>query len=122
MVPAWRPTGSRDIDGVADDGKGAARHLRSLQTWLKENGRRAVRFYHSNDGLRTAPQTLVDPALVHTLPAKPYQGVSISEGSSADKRATWVHFSDAALKSSPYDPHHTMPAVAFGHAARFPMP
>ncbi|GAA4513479.1 MULTISPECIES: hypothetical protein [Nonomuraea] len=31
-------------------------------------------------------------------------------------------FSDAALRPSPYDAHHTVPAIAFGHAARFALP
>lgn len=118
LVKSWREIW--DIDGVADNGKGAERHLRNLQTWLKEG--RAVRSYHSSQGMRTAPRALVDPALVRTRPAKPYKGVFILEGNSADERATWVQFSDAALKPSGEDPHHTVPAVAFGHAAQFPLP
>ncbi|MFE7215699.1 hypothetical protein ACFU93_38520 [Streptomyces sp. NPDC057611] len=120
LVESWREIW--DIDGVADDGKGAERHLRNLQTWLKEAERRAVRSYHSGEGMRTAPRALVDPAFVETRPAKSYKGVRISEGSSADKRATWVEFSDAALQPSPYDAHHTVPAIAFGHAAQFALP
>ncbi|MFG1949385.1 hypothetical protein [Nonomuraea sp. NPDC048826] len=119
LVDSWREIW--DIDGVADDGAGAERHLRNLQTWLRRE-RRAVRSYHSNFGMRTAPRALVDPARVETRPAKPYKGVAISEGSSADGRATWVHFSDAALQPSAQDPHHTVPLIAFGHAARFPLP
>ncbi|GAA1647359.1 hypothetical protein GCM10009733_050550 [Nonomuraea maheshkhaliensis] len=119
LVDSWREIW--DIDGVADNGAGAERHLRNLQTWLKKE-RRTLRSYHSDYGMRTAPRTLVDPARVETRPVKPYKGVFISEGSSADGRATWVQFSDAALQPSPYDPHHTVPAIAFGHAARFALP
>lgn len=39
LAESWREIW--DIDGVADDGKGAERHLRSLRTWLKEADRRA---------------------------------------------------------------------------------
>jgi hypothetical protein len=119
LVDSWREIW--DIDGVADNGTGAERHLRNLQTWLKKE-RRVVRSYHSNQGMRTAPRTLVDPALVKPHPAKPYKGVLISEGSSADNRATWVQFSDAALQPSSQDPHHTVPLIAFGHAAQFALP
>ncbi|MFG3602495.1 hypothetical protein [Micromonospora chersina] len=121
LVRSWREIW--DIDGVADDGKGAERHLRNLRTWLGEGQRRAVRSYHSTSaGMRTAPRALVDPTLIVTRPTKPYKGLFILEGNSADERATWVQFSDAALLPSPYDAHHTMPAVAFGHAAQFPLP
>jgi hypothetical protein len=120
LVESWREIW--DIDGVADDGHGAERHLRNLQTWLSAAQRRAVRSYHSPDGMRTAPRTLVDPARVKTQPARPYQGVSIAEGSSPDNRATWVQFSAAALRPVPYPVHHSTIAVSFGHAAQFPLP
>jgi hypothetical protein len=119
LVQSWREIW--DIDGVADNGAGAERHLRNLQEWLKKE-QRAVRCYHSSLGMRTAPRALVDPALVKMQPAKPYKGVFILEGSRADNRATWVEFSDAALQPSPPDPHHAVPVVAFGHAAQFKIP
>jgi hypothetical protein len=119
LIESWREIW--DIDGVADDGKGAKRHLESLQRWL-QLGRRRVRSYHSGEGMMTAPRALVEASRIFSRPSPPYNGIFIEEGTSADEKATWVQFSNAALKKSVYDPHHTIPAVAFGHAAQFAMP
>lgn len=119
FTDSWREIW--DIDGVADDGKGAARHLNSLRDWLKVD-RRRVRSYHSDSGMRTAPKDLVAAARIISRPSPPYKGLYIDEGTSADDKATWVHFSDIALQKSVYDAHHTVPAIAFGHAAQFPLP
>jgi hypothetical protein len=119
LVESWREIW--DIDGVADDGKGANRHLKTLRQWLKTD-RRRVRSYHSDTGMTTAPRGLVEASRLVSRPSPPYKGIFIEEGTSADEKATWVHFSDAALKKSVYDAHHTVPAIAFGHAAQFPMP
>jgi hypothetical protein len=119
LVESWREIW--DIDGVADDGKGAKRHLESLRQWLKSD-RRRVRSYHSGEGMATAPRALVEASRIQSLPSPPYNGIFIEEGTSADAKATWIQFSNAALKKSVYDPHHTVPAVAFGHAAQFAMP
>jgi hypothetical protein len=119
LLESWREIW--DIDGVADDGQGAQRHLNSLRDWVKQGNRR-VRSYHSDEGMRTAPRSLVEASRIISSPAPPFNGIYIEEGSSADKKATWVKFSNPALKPSPYDAHHTVPAVAFGHAAKFGLP
>lgn len=119
LVDSWREIW--DIDGVADDGKGATRHLETLRKWLKTD-RRRVRSYHSGEGMRTAPRSLVEASRITSQPSPPYNGLFIEEGTSADDKATWVQFSNAALKKSSYDPHHTVPAIAFGHAAQFAIP
>lgn len=119
LVESWREIW--DIDGVADNGEGAGRHLNNLRNWLKQD-RRRVRSYHSGEGMRTAPRSLVEASRITSSPAPPFNGVYIEEGTSADKNATWVGFSNQALRPSPYDAHHTVPAVAFGHAAQFALP
>jgi hypothetical protein len=119
LVRSWREIW--DIDGVADDGKGAERHLNTLRDWLKTD-RRRVRSYHSDSGMRTAPRSLVETSRMILRPTPPFNGIFIEEGTSRDGKATWVHFSDPSLKPSPYDAHHTVPAVAFGHAAQFTLP
>jgi hypothetical protein len=120
LVGSWREIW--DIDGVADDGKGAERHLNTLRDWLKLD-RRAVRSYHSDEGMRTAPQSLVEASQMALRPTPPFNGIFIEEGTSKDGKVTWAHFSNPSLKPSPYpDAHHTMPWIAFGHAAQFTLP
>lgn len=120
LLSSWREIW--DIDGVADDGRGAQRHLTTLQTWLQRS-RRSVRSYHSDDGGRTQPRDLVSASRLETRPRSPVKGVKVQEGTSADGRATLVHFADAALGDLGIDnAHHTVVAVAFGHAAQFPLP
>lgn len=93
----------------------------SLGTGMQSD-RRRVRLYHSDSGMRTAPRSLMPEARITLSPPKPYKGIFIEQGTSADDKLTWVHFSDLSLKPSGYDAHHTMPALMFGHAAQFPVP
>jgi hypothetical protein len=134
-----------DIDGV--DGEGWDHMVRTFRAWLR-GSRRALRAYHSSTTYRASENGLVDVARIVRKPNKPVKGVYAEEGHSADERVTWVHFSDPSLlgdwddprhqKTIPefgmaaklpkhpqgegFDAHHFVPAIAFGHAAKFPLP
>jgi hypothetical protein len=123
FTDSWREIW--DIDGVADNGAGSTRHHDTLRDWIKSD-RRRLRLYHSDTGIRTAPRSLVEATRITMRPAKPYKGIYIEEGTSADGKTTWVYFSDTTLKPPSVvdgdDAHHTMTALMFGHAAQFPLP
>jgi hypothetical protein len=124
LLDSWREIW--DIDGVADDGKGAVRHLDTLREWLKKD-RRRVRSYHSDTGNLTQPRTLVEASRIETRPKETVKGVAIEQGTKRDERATWVHFSNSVLSfpnpdGTDDDAHHNITKVAFAHAAQFPMP
>ena len=119
LIENWREIW--DIDGVANNGLGTKRHLDNFLNWMKEK-RRCIRLYHSDEGMKTAPRSIVNASRIFTRPTTPSNGIYIEEGTRADGKATWVKFSNPALKPSPYDPHHTVPAVAFSHAAKFALP
>jgi hypothetical protein len=134
FLAGWREIW--DIDGVAvdrvfknpkDDNdkkvvKGTERHLNTLRNWLKSS-RRNVRSYHSGFGGGSQPRGLVAEARLDRLPKVPIKGVWIERGTSADGRATYVHFSDPAIEDlNISDAHHTVLGTAFGHAAQFALP
>ncbi|MCX4986009.1 hypothetical protein [Streptomyces sp. NBC_00572] len=123
-----------DIDGV--DSAGWDHMVQTFRQWLPGSTRRTLRAYHSQTTYRRTDNGLVPQGRVTRLPRVPVKGVYAEEGHTADGRVTWVHFSDPALegdvkapgheKTVPefgtLDAHHFVPAIAFGHAAQFPLP
>ncbi|MFF1573187.1 hypothetical protein ACFVWR_10595 [Leifsonia sp. NPDC058292] len=129
FASAW--TEIWDIDGV--DSSGWA-HLSSAFTGWRR-GSRVLRSYHSQDTYNSAKgNTLIDAALIVR---KSGSAGFVEEGTSKDGNTTWVHFSNGYIHATPlapgtkdpdaavrpsygyYDAHHMVPALAFGHAARF---
>lgn len=125
-----------DIDGVDNDGW---QHMvQTFRRWASGGDRRSLRSYHSGETYHGIAQNgLVPQPLVVRRPARPVDWVYAEEGHTTDGRMTWVHFSNPALtgnRKAPgheatlpefggdLDPHHLVPAIAFGHAARFPLP
>ncbi|MEU6988211.1 hypothetical protein ABZ946_33095 [Streptomyces sp. NPDC046324] len=124
-----------DIDGV--DSQGRQHMVTAFRGWLAGPGadRRSLRAYHSQDTYSGPENGLVPRDRVVRKPSAPVTGVYVEEGSTEDGRVTWVHFSNPALlgdvkapghqKTIPefgtLDAHHMVPAIAFGHAAQFPL-
>ncbi|MEU7033290.1 hypothetical protein ABZ958_06330 [Streptomyces sp. NPDC046237] len=124
-----------DIDGV--DQQGWQHMVKSFRGWLGGTNadRRSLRSYHCQDTYSATENGLVPQDRVTRQPPVPVKGVYAEEGSTEDGRVTWVHFSNPALqgdKKAPghqvvipefgsLDPHHFVPAIAFGHAAQFPL-
>lgn len=121
-----------DVDGV--DQKGWKHMVRTFHAWLDHGTKRTLRSYHSSTTFHgQAVNGLVPQADVVRQPEAPVKGVYAEEGHTADRRVTWVHFSNPALTGDvkatgheltlpefgKLDAHHFVPAIAFGHAARF---
>ncbi|MFJ3393239.1 hypothetical protein [Leifsonia aquatica] len=123
-----------DIDGV--DSAGWQHLSAAFVRW--RTGRRCLRSYHSQDTYNSSKgNVLIEAALiVRTSGSAGY----VEEGISKDAKTTWVHFSNGYIRGTPlapgttepdgaprprygyYDAHHMVPALAFGHAARYPAP
>ncbi|WP_406117234.1 hypothetical protein OG572_41180 [Streptomyces virginiae] len=124
-----------DVDGV--DVQGWNHMTSAFNGWLAGTNasRRGLRSYHSQDTYSAAQNGLVPTSRVTRLPPVPVRGIYVEEGNSDDGRVTWVHFSNPSLigdtkapghvKTIPefgsFDAHHMVPAIAFGHAAQFPL-
>jgi len=131
LLDNWRELW--DIDGVDSDGWD---HMTSaFRGWQSQSARRTLRSYHSQTTYHVAQNGLVPQSLVVRQPRAPVKGVFAEQGQTTDGRVTWVHFSNPALegdKKAPgheptipefgsLDAHHFVPAIAFGHAAQFPL-
>jgi hypothetical protein len=126
---SWNETW--DIDGV--DSSGWQHLSAAFVRWRK--GPRCLRSYHSEDTYNSSRGSpLIDAALIVRKSGK---AGFVEEGTSKEGNTTWVHFSNGYIHGTPlaagasepdgaprprygyYDAHHMVPALAFGHAARF---
>jgi hypothetical protein len=127
-----------DIDGV--DASGWDDLVKTFNQWLSSRNTRVLHSYHSQTTFGREENGLVP---LKNLRREPPGGRLVEQGSRDDNRASWVYFANSYLTGDKqhhmqtipefgymdtvgkkqvfhgFDPHHMVPAIAFGNAAQF---